>query len=103
MSKTEINVEILQGIAQVATIAVPEESQGEISKNLAKVVDLFMAMDKIEVCETKKSDLYEINYNQLRTDQSENQTIDKSAKTTYRYYDNHSGNFIVPKVIETEG
>ena len=103
MAKTEISEEILQGIAKTATIIVPNESQAEMSKNLAKIVDLFIAMDKIQVCETKKSDLYEVNYNQLRTDECENQTTDKSTKATYCHYDNHSGNFIVPKVIETEG
>ncbi|MEC8882152.1 MAG: hypothetical protein VX737_02570 [Pseudomonadota bacterium] len=103
MAKTEISEEILQGIAKIATIIVPKKSQAEMSKNLTKIVDLFIAMDKIQVCETKKSDLYEVNYNQLRTDKSENQTTDKSAKATYCHYDDHSGNFIVPKVIETEG
>mgnify|MGYP001192400240 CR=1 FL=1 len=103
MSETEISEQILQRIAKIATIIVPNKSQAEMSENLAKVVDLFIAMDKIQVCETKKSDLYEVNYNQLRTDKCENQTTDKSAKGTYCHYDNHSGNFIVPKVIETEG
>ena len=103
MSKTEISEKTLQGIAKIATLIVPNESKEDMSRNLAKVVELFTAMDKIKVCETKKSDLCEIDYNKLRTDTCEKQTTDKNSKSTYCHYDNQSGNFIVPKVIETEG
>ena len=103
MANTEINEEILQRIAKIATVIVPDQALPEMSRNLTKIVDLFTAMDKIQVCETKKSDLYEVNYIQLRTDKCEHQTTDKSSKATYSHYDKQSGNFIVPKVIETEG
>ena len=102
MANTEISEKVLQGIAKIATIIVPSESQVEMGKNLARIVDLFKAMDKIQVCETKKTDLYEVNYNELRVDSCESQTTDKSSKATHCHYDNHSGNFVVPKVIETE-
>ena len=102
MSKTSISKATLDSIAKTATIEVPQALKVSMCQDLEKVVELFRAMDKIQVCETKKSDSIEIDYAQLRKDGAVPNQADKSSMATYRHYDTLSGNFVVPKVIDTE-
>lgn len=102
MVKREINSDTINDIAKTAAIRVSDDKQRVMQDNLSKMVDLFVAMDKIKVCETKKSDLCEISNTVLRADVCHNVQEITASQSTYAYYDNDSGNFIVPKVLETE-
>ena len=99
INKTESDQ--IRKIARAAALELTPELMSEHANDYGKITELFAAMDKIEVCPTKQTDFNKQNYHQLRPDNS-SPGIEKENGTTYRYYNEKSGYFTVPKVLNTE-
>jgi aspartyl/glutamyl-tRNA(Asn/Gln) amidotransferase C subunit len=103
MPQHNIDEQAIEQIAKTACLELDEKSKIQLIESLGNMVDLFVAMDKIQVCPTKQSDFNQLDYsNILPADQPCAETK-KKAGDSYTYYDEKSGFFTVPKVLNNEG
>ena len=102
MSPKKIDTEAIEQIAASASLELSEKAQAELTSDLGKMIELFIAMDKIEVCPTKKTDVNTTTYKALRNHIDPNETIIKTKGPCYTHYNEESGYFVVPKVLNNE-
>ena len=102
MSPKKIDTEAIEQIAASASLELSDAAKTELTSDLGKMIELFIAMDKIEVCPTKKSDVNTTTYQKLRNNIEPNKTIIKTKGPCYTHYNEESGYFVVPKVLNNE-
>lgn len=102
MSPKKIDTEAIELISTSASLELSETAKAELTSDLGKMIELFIAMDKIEVCPTKKSDVNTTTYKKLHANSEPTAAVNKTNGNCYKYYDDDSGYFVVPKVLNNE-
>ena len=97
-----IDQEATDHIAKAASLAFSDEERTELTSSLGKMIELFIAMDKTEVCPTKQSDFNKTTYQCLRETTTACPATPKQDPKVYPHHDNETGFFVVPKVLNTE-
>jgi Asp-tRNA(Asn)/Glu-tRNA(Gln) amidotransferase C subunit len=103
MSQHNIDEQTIEQIAKTACLELNEKSKKQLIESLGNMVDLFVAMDKIQVCPTKQSDFNQLDYNRILPAEQPCAETEKKVGNSYRYYDEETGFFTVPKVLNNEG
>ena len=98
MNKSTIDCAEIDRISKASALELTEQLRERLRSDLSKMDDLFHSMDDIEVCPTKQSDYTDTTCLSLREDKS-TESPNKEQGTCYTYYDNETGYFTVPKVI----
>lgn len=103
MSPKNIDTEAIDEIATSASLVFTDDiKKAELTSSLGNMIDLFIKMDKIEVCPTKQSDFNKMTYDCLHIADTPCPPINKQSGQCFTHYDIDSGYFVVPKVINTE-
>ena len=98
MNKSTISCAEIDRIAKASALELTEQLRERLRGDLSKMDDLFHSMDDIEVCPTKQSDYTDSACNTLRED-IEQASVKKTKGDCYAHYDESTGYFTVPKVI----
>ena len=102
MSPKNLDNDAIHQIAASASLQFSEAACERLYDSLQNMIQVFAQMDQIEVCPTKQSDFNQTTYHCLRSADQPVATTPKQKGKTYRYYDDETGYFVVPKVLNTE-
>lgn len=102
MPQHNINEEVIEKLAKTACLELDSGSKIALIESLGNMVDLFRAMDQIEVCPTKQSDFNQLEYPKVFVGDQCSARAPKEKGPSYSYYDDESGFFTVPKVLSNE-
>lgn len=101
MSKTSFDCAHIEKIAKAAAIELTPELKEQLRSDLQRVEDVLHPMAAIEVCPTKKTDFRICNYFDL-ADDNHTQSSDKHSGSCWQYFDDSTGYFTVPKVLNND-
>lgn len=101
MDKSTIDCAEIDRIAKASALELTEQLKERLRGDLSKMDELFHSMDDIEVCPRKQTDYRDSACNDLRDD-TEQASAKKNKGHCYEHYDESTGYFTVPKVINNE-
>ena len=85
-----------------AKIRISPEHEQDFKDSLEQVINMFIVMQKVPVCEFKASRSTILTLDDIREDQDFTPNKKNDMPKTYAHMDNESGYFKVPKVIDDQ-
>ena len=97
-----ISTDVLKDIAFRAKIKISDEQSDDFRNSLTSIVKMFHKMSQVSVCEFKQYGFEPTSYERLRGDQPRPCPTYKSIRSACPHFNDDTGYFEVPKVIDEE-